>query len=336
MKLSRAVGTLTCMVISAILFATSMTAAKAQTVTLKIGTVDNANTHSGVGAEAFAAEVAKLSGGQMKVEVFHAGKLGTIPEQIKNVLTGAQDMHLLYPEFLTNLLDETKIISAPYVFRDHGHLQRFYKSDVFKPAVDKLRAQGGLILDNDWTWWIKDPRGLIAVRPIRTPDDLGGLKLRLWESKTAIETWRGLGANTIVVARPEMYLAFKQGIIEGGPETIGIAYEQKNAELAKYWTRTDEYYQIINIMVNERRFNQLQPAQRQILQQATKNAAAAFMAESERGFTEKKEKAIKEFGVQVLEPDLGPWRLKAKAVIDKLEAEDVIPRGLAAKVAAIQ
>ena len=313
-----------------------VSAAACSQIVLKLGTVDAAASHSGVGAEAFAAEVARLSNGQMKVEVFHAGKLGNIPEQIKNVMQGAQDLHLLYPEFLTNLIDETKVLSAPYVFRDLAHLQAFMKSDVFKPGLDKLRSLGGVILDDSWSWQIKDPRGLIAVRQVRTPDDLNGMKLRIWESKTAIETWRGLGANTIVVARPEMYLAFKQGIIEGGPETIGIAYDQKNAEVAKYWTRTDEYYQIINIMMNERKYNSLSQPQRDMLHQAARNASVAFQAESARGFTVKKDKAIKEFGVTVLEPDLAPWHKKAEQIQVKLEAEGVIPKGLIAKSKAVK
>lgn len=300
-------------------------------VVLKLGTVDAQASHSGAGADAFAAEVAKLSNGQLKIEVFHAGKLGGIPDQVKNVLQGAQDLHLLYPEFLTNLIDETKVISAPYLFRDLNHAQAFLKSDLFKPGLDKLRSLGGVILDDTWNWQQKDPRGLIAVRPVRTPDDLTGMKLRIWESKTAIETWRGLGANTIVVPRPEMYLAFKQGIIEGGPETIGIAYDQKNAEVAKYWTRTDEYYQIVNVMMNEKKFNSLSPQLRQVLQQAARNAALVYQAESTRGFTEKKDKAIKEFGVTILEPDLAPWRRKSEQVLVKLENEGVLPKGLAAK-----
>lgn len=305
-------------------------------IVFKLGTVDAQASHSGVGADAFAAEVAKLSNGQMKVEVFHAGKLGGIPDQVKNVLQGAQDMHLLYPEFLTNLIDESKVISAPFLFRDLNHAQAFLKGDLFKPGLEKLRSLGGIVLDNTWSWQQRDPRGLIAVRPVRTPKDLEGMKLRIWESKTAIETWRGLGANTIVVPRPEMYLAFKQGIIEGGPETIGIAYDQKNAEVAKYWTRTDEYYQIVNVMMNEAKFLSLTPQQREVLQQAARNAASVYAAESERGFTEKKAKAVKDFGVTILEPDLTPWRQRSEQVVLKLESEGVIPKGLAAKVQALK
>ena len=318
------------------LFLIGIAGASAQQIVMKLGTVDAQASHSGVGAEAFAAEVAKLSNGQMKVEVFHAGKLGGIPDQQKNVLQGAQDLHLLYPEFLSGLIDETKIISAPYVFRNLAHAQAFLKSDLFKPGLDKLRSLGGVILDTDWNWQQKDPRGLIAVRPVRTPKDLEGMKLRIWESKTAIETWRGLGANTIVVPRPEMYLAFKQGIIEGGPETIGIAYDQKTAEVAKYWTRTDEYYQIVNVLMNEKKYLSLTPQQRGVMHQAAKNAAKVYAAESERGFTDKKAKAVKEFGVTILEPDLGPWRQKSEQVLAKLEAEGVIPKGLAAKAKALK
>lgn len=314
------------------ILAALMSAASAQQVTFRLGHVDAQATHSGVGADAFAAAVARLSNGEMKVNVFHAGQLGPIPEEIRNVLAGTQDMHLIFPEFLVSLADEPKVISAPYLFKSHAHQQAFFRSPLFKPTLDKLAALGGIMIDDEWTWWQRDPRGLITVRPVKTPDDLKGLKLRLWESRTAIATWQGFGAETRVVPRPEMYLAFKQGIIEGGPETIGIAVDQKNVEVAKYWTRTDEYFQIINVMINARKWQSLTDAQRTILKQAAKEAGQAFQKESERGFTEKRARAEKEFGVTVLEPDLAPWRAKASTIIESLEADGTIPKGLPAKI----
>ncbi len=309
-----------------------MSAASAQQVTFRLGHVDAQTTHSGVGADAFAAAVARLSNGEMKVNVFHAGQLGPIPEEIRNVLSGTQDMHLIFPEFLVTLADEPKVISAPYLFKSHAHQQAFFRSPLFKPTLDKLAALGGIMLDDEWTWWQRDPRGLITVRPIKVPDDLKGLKLRIWESRTAIATWKGFGADTIVVPRPEMYLAFKQGIIEGGPETIGLAVDAKNVEVAKHWTRTDEYFQIINVMINARKFQSLTDAQRAILKQAAKEAGQVFQKESERGFTEKRARAEKEFGVTVYEPDLAPWRAKAPGIIEALEADGTIPKGLPAKI----
>ena len=130
-----------------------------------------------------------------------------------------------------------------------------------------------------------------------------------------------------------MYLAFKQGIIEGGPETIGIAVDQKNVEVAKHWTRTDEYFQILNVMVNARRWQSLTDAQRNILRQAAKEAAKPFRKESERGFTEKRQRAEKEFGVTVYEPDLdavaAQWRRRSSR---RWKADGTIPKGLPARV----
>lgn len=309
--------------------------AQTPALTLKIGTVDAPTSHSGVAAEAFAKEAQNLSGGSLKIEVFHGGKLGNIGEQIKNVFAGAQDMHLLYPEFLTNLIEETKIIGAPYVFKDLEQLQRYHKSSLFKPGIDRLDTLGAVLLDQNWEWKIRDPRGLIAVRPIQTPTDLQGLKLRIWESKTAIATWRGLGANTIVVPRPEMYLAFKQGIIEGGPETIGLAYDQKNAELAKFWTKTEEYHQIINVMMNKSRFDRLDAKHKDALAGATVAGGKALVAESLRGFAEKRGLAEKDFGVKILEPDLKPWRDKAQGILVVMEQDGTIPNGVVAKAMAL-
>src|ERR1041385_4507056 len=153
------------MALAAAMIAVMMGQAAAQQVMFRIGTVDAPTSHSGVGAEAFAAAVARLSNNDMKVNVFHAGQLGGIPEQIRNVLAGTQDMHLLFPEFLANLLDETKVISAPYLFKSHAHQQAYFRGDIFKPALEKMRNLGGLVIDEGWTWWQLDPRGVVSVRP---------------------------------------------------------------------------------------------------------------------------------------------------------------------------
>ena len=303
--------------------------------TLKLGHVDRQESHSGVGVDAFAAEVEKLSGGAMKVEVFHAGKLGNIPAQIANVFQGAQDMHLIYPEFLASFAPEAKVISLPYVFGSLGHLQKFYQSDLWKPAVDAIEANGAVLLDRNWTWMIHDPRGFNATRPIFSPDEMNGLKLRIWEAKAAIETWRGFGANTVVVPRPEMYLAFKQQIIEGGPETAGVWVDQKNAEHAKYWMRTEEYYQIINIMVNTKVWEGLSGEEQGILQQAMDNAGAAFRKYSQDNFELKKRIAREQYGGNIIEPTLGPWREAGKATIARLEADGFIPAGYVDQIRAL-
>ena len=111
--------------------------------------------------------------------------------------------------------------------------------------------------------------------PVLTPADLKGMKIRLWEDKTAIETWRGLGGNPVVIPRPQIYLALKQGLIEAGPETIGIAYDQKDDEVAKYWTRTGRVF--------PDRQHHDEPAPLQSLDRRTAEGAARRYAGRRRG-----------------------------------------------------
>jgi TRAP-type transport system periplasmic protein len=271
----------------------------------------------------------------MQVDMFHAGALGSIPDEFKNVFTGTQDMHLQYPEFLSGLAEEAKLVSAPYLFRSQQHLATYYKGALFKPALHKLQALGSINIDPDWTWTLSDPRGLLSTRPVTTPADLAGMKVRLWEDKTAIETWRGLGGSTIVIPRPQLYLALKQGLIEAAPETIGVSYDTKDDEVGKFGSRTDEYFQIINIMMNERRFRSLAPQQQQILRDSMQAAGVAFRAESVRGFSEKKEKARSEQGVTIIEPAPGSWREKGAVVLANLKQSGVVPKDLADKAAAL-
>src|SRR4051812_44884205 len=153
----------------AALAAVSLTrAAHAQaTVRLKLGTVDAPSSHSGLGAEAFAKEVAARSNGTMQIDVFHAGSLGAIPDQIKNVFAGAQDLHLLYPEFLSGLIEETKLISAAYLFRSPEHLQAFYKSALFKPAAAHLASMGGVVLETGLALIIRAHPGLLSTKAVK-------------------------------------------------------------------------------------------------------------------------------------------------------------------------
>jgi len=84
--------------------------------------------------------------------------------------------------------------------------------------------------------------------------------------------------------------------------------------------------------VNGRKWQSLTDAQRNILRQAAKEAGETFRKESEKGFTEKRQRAEKEFGVTVYEPDLAPWRTMAPKIIEALEADGTIPKGLPARV----
>jgi TRAP-type C4-dicarboxylate transport system substrate-binding protein len=110
-------------------------------------------------------------------------------------------------------------------------------------------------------------------------------------------------------------------VVEGGPETIGVAVDQKSVEIGKFWTRTEEYNQINNIMVNKKKYDSLTSEQKNILLKATENAGKAYAAFTQREYSENKKRAIEEYGVKIIEPPLGPWRERGAATIARLIKE---------------
>jgi TRAP-type C4-dicarboxylate transport system substrate-binding protein len=302
--------------------------AAAQDVTFRLGHFDAPTSPAGVYAEAFAKNVAEMSGGSMEVQVFHSAQLGSIPDETAATLDGAQDMVAMSPEFLTSYLPEAKAVALPYMFPTVQDLQAFYLSDRWKENLKTLEGLGAVALDDTWAAMQLEPRGIISRKPVITPDDLTGVTLRIWESNVAIATWEGLGASPTVIPRGETYLAFTQGLADAGPETIGVAYEQKSVEALKYWTRTDEYHQILNVFVNTAKYNGLTPEQQDILKKAATASAPAFQDVTQDGYNKKRDLAREDFDVTIIEPDPRPWRERGPAVVDKLVASGEVTQDI--------
>jgi len=302
--------------------------AAAQDVTFRLGHFDNPTSPAGVYADAFARHVEEMSGGSLEVQVFHSAQLGSIPDQIAATLDGAQDMVAMSPEFLTSYLPEVKVVALPYMFATVQDLQAFYQSDRWAENLAQLEALGAVALDPSWSAMQLEPRGVIARKPILTPTDLEGLTLRIWESPVAIATWEGLGANPSVISRGETYLAFTQGLADAGPETIGVAYEQKSVEALKFWTRTDEYHQILNVFTNTDSWSDLTTEQQDMLRQAAEAASEAFRQVTEAGYNEKRGLAREEHGVAIIEPDPEPWREVGPQVIDGLVSQGEVSQDI--------
>lgn len=293
----------------------------AQDVVLRLGHFDTATSPAGIYADAFAREVEALSSGTVKIEVFHASQLGGIPAQIAATLDGAQDMLAMSPEFMTSYLPDAKIVSAPYVFPTVQDLQRFYLSERWQESMALLAQLGAVPLDPTWSAMQMEPRGIITREPVITPADLEGVPTRIWESNVAIATWEGLGADTTVIPRGEFYIALSQGLASAGPETIGVAHAQRSVEVLKYWTRTDEYHQILNTWINAARYAELTDEQKGWLTAAAEAAGKEYTDFTAASYADTRALVREEFDVTVIEPAPQPWIEVGSAVLDKLVAD---------------
>src|SRR5205823_1590503 len=122
----------------------------------------------------------------------------------------------------------------------------------------------------------------VSKRPVRNFDDLKGLKLRIAPIDTWRRSWTALGAQVVVLPWNDVYLGLKQGTVDAVTAPMNLVYAMKFTEVAKYIARTDEYWGVLTVVMNKKKFQSLTPQQQKALIDAAEQAGQEYMASSER------------------------------------------------------
>ncbi len=186
-------------------------------------------------AEKYAQIVAQKTNNQFEIKIFGGGQLGTIPQNYAGIKTGQIDMMLkdIGTWSLAKGGKDFNILMAPYVFRDQQHLRNFLQSPLFKEMMAKTEKEGGFHL----VGYVSDraPKQIsTSTRRITKVEDLKGLKIRVPETKTIMETMKFWGAAPTPVAGAELYMALKQGVVDGQDNGFDTIAQAKFYEVQKY------------------------------------------------------------------------------------------------------
>ncbi|MBI2164480.1 MAG: TRAP transporter substrate-binding protein [candidate division NC10 bacterium] len=172
----------------------------AQTVTLKFGDI-YAETHSNSkGAFKFAELVSQKTKGQVKIDVFVDSKLGNEREMAESVVAGSIDMVASGLSGIGRFIQPIHTLELPYIYRDLDHMNRV--AETLAPDVDKILRKSGL---RNLGFFYLGPRSIAGKRPIRSLEDMRGLRFRVPEAPLYVGMARALGATPTPVAFPEAY-----------------------------------------------------------------------------------------------------------------------------------
>lgn len=292
------------LVLACLLMSCVGTGLAARKTTLKLshayaidGVVDRAMKH-------FASEVDKLSGGQLAVEIYPGGVLGTWRECLEAMEFGAVDM---VAESLGTLEPYCKLAGlegAPYLYKDEAHFYRVWDGSVGAEVIEEIvRQTNRRFLNVMW----RGARQLAAVKPVNNLGDLKGLKIRVPPEDTYIRTWKALGANPTPMALSEVFTALQQRVIEGVEQPINVMLEESWMDVCKNLVMTYHAAEPFGIIMWEPKLKGLPQDQ-----QAMLSKAAHSTTEWMNGTIAKEEqqalKAISGMGVKVVYPDLAPFR----------------------------
>jgi tripartite ATP-independent transporter DctP family solute receptor len=252
-----------------------MSAAALAQQTVRINVSMPQNGHHGVAIDAFAEELERLTEGRFDVETFYAGSLGAERESIEGVQLGTLELTFTSTGPVPNFVPELRVLDVPYLFRDYAHARGVLDSEIGDELLARFEPHGikGLAwADNGFRHMTNN------VRPIVSPEDLNGLKLRTMENSVHIAAYREFGILPTPMAFTEVFAALQQGVVDGQENPLSVIESNNFQEVQKYLTMTGHVFSPCVFLMNLDLFNTLSAEDQAHFVAAAKVGAAANRA----------------------------------------------------------
>ena len=240
-----------------------------QPIVIKFSHVVAVDTPKGKGAARFKELAEERTKGRVKVEVYPNSSLFKDGEEMEALQLGSVQM--LAPsvsKFGPLGAREFEIFDIPYVFDSYDDLHKVTEGPVGKGLFKKLESKGILGL----AYWDNGFKEMSANKPLRKPEDMKGLKMRIQSSKVLGDQMKALSALPQVMAFSEVYQALQTGVVDGQENTPSNFYTQKMHEVQKYMTMTDHGVIEYAVIVNKKFWEGLPADIRTTLEGAMKDA----------------------------------------------------------------
>lgn len=251
--------------------------------------------------EHFKEIVEERTDGQIEVQVYGNGTLTPSEEQMfEMVENGTAEMSSVSVTAIGNSTEINKfnIFDIPFLFSDNDDLYTFLDGESIQDLFDEL--EDGRDLSVHGTFDMKGYNLLNSVRPIHTPDDVKGLKLRSSPNSLQIAGLEALGASPTSMAYGETFTGLQQGTIDGMHTASGLAYTDKFYEVSKYLTLTRHIALVHFVLINETFLNSLPDDLRDIFLEATEELVEMSRVNGEN-YDKDSLAAMEEFGIEIIE-----------------------------------
>jgi tripartite ATP-independent transporter DctP family solute receptor len=214
------------------------------------------------------------------------------------------------------------VMSAPFLFPGYDAVDKVYKGKLGEKLNEALVKSGNLrILGLSR----RGARLLTASKPITTPADVKGLKLRVPEIPQWVTVWKELGALPTPVAWPEVFTALQTGVVNGQENPVLQIYEGKLYEVQKFVMMTEHISSYFHWVANEKFLQGLSPANRKLVEDVVKSAADWGSSKQVEKAAELRAIMEKQYGVKFIEVDKPKFTQAARPAIERIAAEQWAP-----------
>lgn len=181
-------------------------------------------------------KLAKETNGRLTLKMFPAMQLGGEKEALEQVQLGALEMTRVSVGVVGPIVDELNVFNLPYLFRSEEHMEKVIDGPIGDELLAKL-DRGNLV---GLGWMNSGSRSFYnSKHPVRTPEDLKGLKLRVMGNPMFVEMANALGANGVSMGFDQLYSALQTGVVDGAENNPPSYITQNHFQVAKYYTLTE-------------------------------------------------------------------------------------------------
>ncbi|KGQ69550.1 hypothetical protein A1D23_03325 [Chelonobacter oris] len=298
----------------AAILSTGLAFSAAAKTTLKLSH-NNDKTHPvHISMQYMADEVKKLTDGEVVVRIYPNSQLGTQRESMELLQSGSLDMAKSNASELETFESAYGAYNLPYLFRNADHYYRVLADDdIGQKILASSKGKGFIGL----TYYDGGARSFYANKPILSPADLVGMKIRVQPSPSAVEMIKLMGASPTPLAYGELYTALQQKVVDGAENNPTALTLARHGEVAKYYSQ-DEHTMIPDVLViGEKAWAKLTPEQQHALKQA---ADASMMYHKDlwiKMIAENVQEAKDKMGVEFVEVEKQPFIDAVKSMHDK-------------------
>ena len=303
-----------------LIFTISVSAEPKYPITIKAGHVVPENFLYDTGLRKFKQIVEEGTNGDIKIEIYPSGQLGSERELIEAVQTGVIGMAIVSGNPTTGFVPDIGVFSLPFIFDSWDEAYEVFDGPIGQKIMAKFDDVGLKAL----TLYNGGPQGILSHFPVRTPADLKGKKIRVMETPILLDAMRATGALPTAIPYGELYTSLQQGVVDGASTCVQLAYLFKFGEVIEYVT----FYNLIDPaphLMNKKLYDSLPPKYQRLIVAAAKvgnEFGRMDVADGgPYGTAETLKKFADEQGVTVTTADIGAFQKAMRPVWKKYEKQ---------------
>ncbi|WFU33744.1 TRAP transporter substrate-binding protein [Bradyrhizobium brasilense] len=265
--------------------------------------------------------IAERTAGRHRIVVFHSRQLGEEKETLEQTRAGAIDLNRTNVALIGTMVPSVNVLAMPFLFRSPEHLQTVLDGPIGSEILSSLGDHGFVGL----AFYDSGARSIYnSVRPVRSLDDLKGLRVRVQQSERMSDMVRALGAQPVQMPYGQVLTGFATGLIDGAENNWASFVTTGHYKYAGYYTLTRHTFSPDVLLMSQKAWASLSPEEQAIFREAAQRSSA-YMRERWRELEERSRRQAELAGVKVVtDIDRKPFEAAMAGIYAEAERDPAI------------